>query len=194
MNAFTCWSSLLLIQILLQEKVTLDEKGVLPDLTFKALIANGEEGRHHWVLRLRQKLPTFIGRKQTRKAEGLPVTDLYNVYTALRWESAFPSKLPSLQLVSDLRLQFGEELEGGYKPTEFLIKGKVNLHHKKGTQGSRVAIEGRRHIANFPGRHQDLRVTLGYDLGWRSAYAQLRENNVTLNTDLKGRWTLWYEL
>lgn len=172
----------------------LDETGVLPDLTFKALIAPGEEGHNHWVLRLRQKLPTFIRQKQTGGSKSKPATDPYTVYGALRWESASPSKIPSLQLVSDLRFQFGEELEGGIKPTELVVKGKVNFHHKKGTLGSRVAIEGRRHISNFPGRHQDLRVMLGYDLGWRSVYAQLRENNVTLNTDLKGRWTLWYEL
>jgi hypothetical protein len=179
---------------LLQEKIMLDEKGLFPDVTFKALIAPGEEGREHWVVRLRQKLPSFMGQKEQRSPDFPVSSDPCTVYAALKWESAYPSKVPSLQLSSDLRLRFGEVLEGGIKPTELVVKGRINLHHKRGTIGSRVAIEGRRHIANFPGRHQDLRVTLGYDVGWGSVYAQFRENNVTLNTDLKGRWTLWYEL
>eukprot|EP00894_Picocystis_sp_ML_P003283 jgi/Pico_ML_1/53800/g4277.t1 len=48
-------------------------------------------------------------------------------------------------------------------------------------------------IFNFT-EDQDLKVKVGLDLVRRNVYAQIRENNWTLSTDMRGSWHVSYDL
>ncbi|XP_022946381.1 outer envelope pore protein 21, chloroplastic-like [Cucurbita moschata] len=43
-------------------------------------------------------------------------------------------------------------------------------------------------------RVQDIRVKVGYEVFEKTPYIQIRENNWTLNADLKGRWNVRFDL
>jgi len=57
-------------------------------------------------------------------------------------------------------------------------KGKVELSQK---------------IFNFT-EDQDLKIKLGYDIARRTPYGQFRENNWTLDTDFRSKWSINYDL
>ncbi|XP_022723436.1 outer envelope pore protein 21B, chloroplastic-like isoform X2 [Durio zibethinus] len=48
-------------------------------------------------------------------------------------------------------------------------------------------------IINFQ-RDQDVRFKLGYEVSEKVPYLQIRENNWTLDVDMKGRWNIRFDL
>jgi len=73
------------------------------------------------------------------------------------------------------------------------LKFGYNLRSSKGNLEERGRIELSHKVFNFT-EDQDLKVKLGYDVGKRKWYGQLRENNWTLNADLSGQWNVLYDL
>lgn len=73
------------------------------------------------------------------------------------------------------------------------LKGRVNFGHSRKELSGRSSVELSRKIYYFT-EGQDLKMMLGYDLLNNKAYAKLRENNWTFNTDFRGNWMLLYDL
>eukprot|EP00899_Mesostigma_viride_P015925 jgi/Mesvir1/24333/Mv11014-RA.1 len=74
------------------------------------------------------------------------------------------------------------------------LKAGYDFHagQKKGALKGFVEISQK--IFNFT-EDQDLKLKLSYDVFGRNLYAQIRENNWTLNTDLKNKkWSIAYDL
>ena len=89
----------------------------------------------------------------------------------------------------------------GKKSFELTDDGLTTLDIKGGmTMGSRARgaefdgrVELTQKIFNFQ-EDQDLKLRLGFNVGERSFYGQIRENNWTFNTDFKDRWDVRYDL
>ncbi|KAM5573951.1 hypothetical protein ABKV19_013461 [Rosa sericea] len=75
----------------------------------------------------------------------------------------------------------------------FNVKGKYDLDKDFKERGSKGAAELSWCILNFQ-KDQDVRFKVGYDLIEKVPYAQIRENNWTLNADFNGRWNLRFDL
>ena len=73
------------------------------------------------------------------------------------------------------------------------IKGGMTM----GSRARGAEFDGRveltQKIFNFQ-EDQDLKLRLGFNVGERSFYGQIRENNWTFNTDFKDRWDVRYDL
>jgi len=54
-------------------------------------------------------------------------------------------------------------------------------------------VELSQKVFNFT-EDQDVKVKLGYDVATRKPYGQIRENNWTLNTDFRKKFSLNYDL
>jgi len=62
------------------------------------------------------------------------------------------------------------------------------------SQGDACAkLELSQKIFNFT-EDQDLKIKVGLDVLRRNVYAQIRENNWTLSTDMRGSWHVSYDL
>ncbi|KAH7672372.1 hypothetical protein IHE45_09G050300 [Dioscorea alata] len=73
------------------------------------------------------------------------------------------------------------------------IKGRCDLDkefHKRKDSGGIELVWSK---LNFQ-RDQDVRLKVGYELFEKVPYLQLKENNWTLNADMKGRWNVRYDL
>ncbi|KAK9928463.1 hypothetical protein M0R45_025596 [Rubus argutus] len=75
----------------------------------------------------------------------------------------------------------------------FIVKGRYELDKDFREKGSKGAAEFSWSIIDFQ-KDQDVRLKLGYDLIERVPYAQIRENNWTLNADGNGRWNVRFDL
>ncbi|KAJ4962399.1 hypothetical protein NE237_022338 [Protea cynaroides] len=72
-------------------------------------------------------------------------------------------------------------------PLSFIIKGRVDAHKELKEKKPRGAVELSWSILNFQ-KDQDVRFKVGYEVFNKVPYLQIRENNWTLNADMKGRW------
>eukprot|EP00894_Picocystis_sp_ML_P000529 jgi/Pico_ML_1/51046/g2148.t1 len=73
------------------------------------------------------------------------------------------------------------------------LKSKVQFSHMKKKGDAWAKLELSQKIFNFT-EDQDLKVKVGLDLVRRNVYAQIRENNWTLSTDMRGSWHVSYDL
>ena len=104
----------------------------------------------------------------------------------------------SYATTQDDAVQYGV---AGKKSFELTDDGLTTLDIKGGmTMGSRARgaefdgrVELTQKIFNFQ-EDQDLKLRLGFNVGERSFYGQIRENNWTFNTDFKDRWDVRYDL
>mmetsp|Transcript_3111 Transcript_3111/g.19173 ORF Transcript_3111/g.19173 Transcript_3111/m.19173 type:complete len:128 (-) Transcript_3111:93-476(-) len=65
---------------------------------------------------------------------------------------------------------------------------------RRSMQGDACAkLELSQKIFNFT-EDQDLKIKVGLDVLRRNVYAQIRENNWTLSTDMRGSWHVSYDL
>lgn len=75
----------------------------------------------------------------------------------------------------------------------FNIKGQCNVDKEFKERTSKGAAEFSWSIFNFQ-RDQDVRLKIGYEVFEKIPYFQVRENNWTLNADVKGRWNVRFDL
>ncbi|CAH9094790.1 unnamed protein product [Cuscuta europaea] len=75
----------------------------------------------------------------------------------------------------------------------FQIKGRCDVDQEFQQRKSSGAAEFIWDVTNF-NKDQDLRIKVGYEAFEKVPYVQIRENNWTLNADLKGRWNVRYGL
>ncbi|XP_050378147.1 outer envelope pore protein 21B, chloroplastic [Argentina anserina] len=75
----------------------------------------------------------------------------------------------------------------------FVVKGSYDLDKDFREKGSKGAAEFSWSIIDFQ-KDQDVRFKVGYDLIEKVPYAQIRENNWTLNADFNGRWNVRFDL
>eukprot|EP00850_Spirogloea_muscicola_P010319 SM000060S19651 [mRNA] locus=s60:310061:311092:- [translate_table: standard] len=73
------------------------------------------------------------------------------------------------------------------------VKGKYQYGQRKREHALKGSVEISQKVFNIT-EGQDLKMTLGFDLIKRHAYAQIRENNWTLNSDFAGNWSVLYDL
>ncbi|XP_058090568.1 outer envelope pore protein 21B, chloroplastic-like [Magnolia sinica] len=75
----------------------------------------------------------------------------------------------------------------------FNIKGRY-VADKEFKQGKAAgAAELSWSIINFQ-RDQDIRLKIGYEVSDNVPYLQIKENNWTLNADMKGKWNVRFDL
>ncbi|KMT19237.1 hypothetical protein BVRB_1g014190 [Beta vulgaris subsp. vulgaris] len=75
----------------------------------------------------------------------------------------------------------------------FKVKGRYDADKEFKQRRSMGGAEFSWSIFNFQ-KEQDLRVKVGYDVIEKVPYMQLRENNWTVNADVKGKWNIRYDL
>ncbi|XP_042493579.1 outer envelope pore protein 21, chloroplastic-like isoform X2 [Macadamia integrifolia] len=75
----------------------------------------------------------------------------------------------------------------------FNIKGRYDAHKDFQEKKSRGAAEFSWSIFNFQ-KDQDVRFKVGYEVFNKVPYLQIRENNWTLNADMKGKWYVRFDL
>ncbi|KAJ0985320.1 hypothetical protein J5N97_003676 [Dioscorea zingiberensis] len=75
----------------------------------------------------------------------------------------------------------------------FNIKGRCDLDKEFQKRKASGGIELVWSILNFQS-NQDVRLKVGYEFFDEVPYLQLRENNWSLNADMKGRWNVRYDL
>ncbi|KAL8130691.1 hypothetical protein V2J09_019846 [Rumex salicifolius] len=76
---------------------------------------------------------------------------------------------------------------------KFNVKGRSSLDEEFKQRKRVVGAEFVWDIWNFQ-KEQDVRLKLGYELISKVPYLQIRENNWSLNADIKGRWNIRYDL
>ncbi|CAN0927330.1 Outer envelope pore protein 21B, chloroplastic [Linum grandiflorum] len=74
----------------------------------------------------------------------------------------------------------------------FNVKGRYHLD-KNFKEPPTAAAELSWSIFNFQ-KDQDVRIKFGYEVLEKLPYLQIRENNWTLNADMKGRWNVRFDL
>ncbi|XP_022722678.1 outer envelope pore protein 21, chloroplastic-like isoform X1 [Durio zibethinus] len=75
----------------------------------------------------------------------------------------------------------------------FVVKGRYDVDQEFEGRKSEGAAEFTFSIINFQ-RDQDVRFKLGYEVSEKVPYLQIRENNWTLDVDMKGRWNIRFDL
>ena len=73
------------------------------------------------------------------------------------------------------------------------VKGGVSMGSKARGADLDARVELTQKIFNFQ-EDQDLKLRLGFDLGKKKVYGQIRENNWTFNTDFQDKWDVRYDL
>uniref|UniRef100_A0A7S3UDI8 Uncharacterized protein n=1 Tax=Picocystis salinarum TaxID=88271 RepID=A0A7S3UDI8_9CHLO len=73
------------------------------------------------------------------------------------------------------------------------FKSKVQFSQMKRKGDACAKLELSQKIFNFT-EDQDLKIKVGLDVLRRNVYAQIRENNWTLSTDMRGSWHVSYDL
>mmetsp|Transcript_39898 Transcript_39898/g.55462 ORF Transcript_39898/g.55462 Transcript_39898/m.55462 type:complete len:169 (-) Transcript_39898:170-676(-) len=73
------------------------------------------------------------------------------------------------------------------------LKGSYTMFNKPLKGQARGRVELSRKIFNFT-EDQDLKLKIGFSSEDKKMYAQIRENNWTLNVDAGGRWNVRYDL
>ncbi|KAL0724249.1 hypothetical protein Bca4012_038848 [Brassica carinata] len=80
------------------------------------------------------------------------------------------------------------------KLVTFNIKGRCDFDQDFNQQRNPIgAAEFAWNIMNFK-EDQDVRFKVGYELFNKVPYMQIRENNWTLNANMKGKWNLRFDL
>ena len=77
--------------------------------------------------------------------------------------------------------------------TTFDVKGGVSMGSKARGADVEAKIELTQKIFNFQ-EDQDLKLRVGFDVGKKKLYGQIRENNWTFNTDFRDKWDVRYDL
>ncbi|KAF3611266.1 hypothetical protein DY000_02046016 [Brassica cretica] len=75
----------------------------------------------------------------------------------------------------------------------FNIKGRCDFDQEFNLRNPKGAAEFDLNIWKFE-KDQDLRLRVGYEMFDKVPYMQIRENNWTLNTNLKGKWNVRFDL
>ncbi|CAD5313304.1 unnamed protein product [Arabidopsis thaliana] len=75
----------------------------------------------------------------------------------------------------------------------FNIKGRCDFDQDLVQRNAKGAAEFDWNIWKFQ-KDQDLRLRIGYEMFEKVPYMQIRENNWTFNTNLKGKWNVRYDL
>ncbi|XP_010539779.1 PREDICTED: outer envelope pore protein 21B, chloroplastic [Tarenaya hassleriana] len=75
----------------------------------------------------------------------------------------------------------------------FNVKGRSDFDQDFNQRNLKGAAEFAWNIANFQ-EDQGIRLKVGYEIFEKVPYMQIRENNWTVNADMKGRWNVRYDL
>ncbi|ESQ27487.1 hypothetical protein EUTSA_v10019232mg [Eutrema salsugineum] len=79
------------------------------------------------------------------------------------------------------------------KLVTFNIKGRCDFDQDFNQKNPKGAAEFSWNIMNFK-EDQDVRIKVGYEMFDKVPYMQIRENNWTLNANMKGKWNLRFDL
>ncbi|CAE5964332.1 unnamed protein product [Arabidopsis arenosa] len=79
------------------------------------------------------------------------------------------------------------------KRVTFNIKGRCDFDQDLNQRNPKGAAEFAWNIMDFK-EDQDVRIKVGYEMFDKVPYMQIRENNWTLNANMKGKWNLRYDL
>ncbi|XP_010537217.1 PREDICTED: outer envelope pore protein 21B, chloroplastic [Tarenaya hassleriana] len=78
-------------------------------------------------------------------------------------------------------------------PVTFNVKGRCDFDQEFNQRNPKGAAEFAWSVMNFQ-EDQSVRLKVGYEIFEKVPYMQIRENNWTLNANMKGRWNLRYDL